>query len=97
MRMLRPARSFHARSAGNWVSGNMGTGGDESQDSALASYCAADQDKFWEMRDALFTNNRDGEEQGSFARGVCSRSQRARASTCLPSTPASPPASTRTR
>ena len=33
----------------------------------MAAYCAADQNKFWEMHDALFTNNRDVEEQGSFA------------------------------
>ena len=58
---------FTYRSAGNWVSGNMGTGGTESQDAAMAAYCAADQNKFWEMHDALFTNNRDVEEQGSFA------------------------------
>ena len=48
------------RSAGNWVSGNVAsqTGGSdtESQDSAEAAYCAADQNKFWEMHDALFTN-----------------------------------------
>jgi protein-disulfide isomerase len=55
------------RSAGNWVSGNIGSGGVESQDSAMAAYCAADQNKFWEMSDAMFTNNRDVEEQGSFA------------------------------
>ncbi len=57
---------FTFRSAGNWVSGNIGSGGTESQDSAMASYCAADQNKFWEMHDALFANNRDVEEQGSF-------------------------------
>jgi protein-disulfide isomerase len=55
---------FTARSAGNWVSGNIG-GGVESQNSALAAYCAADQGKFWEMYDALFTNVL-GEEAGSF-------------------------------
>jgi protein-disulfide isomerase len=53
-----------ARSAGNWVSGNIG-GGVESQNSALAAYCAADQGKFWEIYDALFTNVL-GEEAGSF-------------------------------
>jgi protein-disulfide isomerase len=58
---------FTYRSAGNWVSGNSGTGGTESQDSATAAYCAADQNKFWQMHDALFSNNRDVEEQGSFA------------------------------
>ncbi len=54
------------RSAGNWVSRNAGTGGTESQDSAMAAYCAADQNKYWEMHDALFSNNRDVEEAGSF-------------------------------
>lgn len=48
------------RSGGNWVSDmvNQQTGGNdtESQDSAMAAYCAADQGKFWEMHDALFTN-----------------------------------------
>jgi len=53
------------RSAGNWVSGNIGDGGFESQNSALAAYCAADQNKFWEMHDALFTNVL-GEDAGSF-------------------------------
>ena len=53
------------RTAGNWVSGNIGTGGVESQNSAMAAYCAADQNKFWEMHDALFTNVL-GEDAGSF-------------------------------
>jgi protein-disulfide isomerase len=57
---------FTYRSAGNWVSRNMGGVRTESQDAALASYCAADQNKFWEMHDALFKNNRDVEDQGSF-------------------------------
>src|SRR5512146_2570071 len=57
---------FVYRSAGNWVSRNSGSGGTESQDSAMAAYCAADQNKFWEMHDALFANNRDLEEAGSF-------------------------------
>ena len=56
---------FTARSAGNWVSGNIGSGGVESQNAAMAAYCAADQNKFWEMNDALFTNV-IGEEAGSF-------------------------------
>ncbi len=55
---------FTERSAGNWVSQK--AGGVESQNAAMAAYCAADQNKFWEMHDALFTNNRDVEEQGSF-------------------------------
>jgi protein-disulfide isomerase len=63
---------FTYRSAGNWVSNNIAraTGASartESQDAALAAYCAADQGKFWEMTDALFANNRDVEDQGSFA------------------------------
>ena len=53
------------RSAGNWVSGNIGDGGFESQNSAMAAYCAADQNKFWEMHDALYTNVL-GEDAGSF-------------------------------
>jgi protein-disulfide isomerase len=53
------------RSAGNWVSGNIGDGGVESQNSAMAAYCAADQNKFWQMHDALFTNVL-GEDAGSF-------------------------------
>jgi len=58
---------FTYRSAGNWVSQNIGQGSTESQDAALAAYCAADQNKFWEMHDALFANNRDVEDQGSFS------------------------------
>jgi protein-disulfide isomerase len=51
---------FTARSSGNFVSdnANSATGGSdtESRDSAEAALCAADQNKFWEMNDALFTN-----------------------------------------
>jgi len=57
---------FTYHSAGNWVSRNMGGVRTESQDAAAAAYCAADQGKFWEMHDALFANNRDVEDQGSF-------------------------------
>ena len=62
---------FTYRSAGNWVSNNIAratnvTPKTESQDAALAAYCAADQGKFWEMHDALFGNSRDVEDQGSF-------------------------------
>jgi protein-disulfide isomerase len=57
---------FTYRSAGNWVSNNMGGVRTESQDAALAAYCAADQNKFWEMHASLFANNRDVEDQGSF-------------------------------
>jgi protein-disulfide isomerase len=56
---------FIERSAGNWVSGNIGGGGTESEDAAMAAYCAADQNKFWEMNDSLFTNVL-GEDAGSF-------------------------------
>src|SRR5215510_14290868 len=58
---------FTFRSAGNWVSKNIGQGSTESQDAAAAAYCAADQGKFWEMHDTLFANNRDVEDQGSFS------------------------------
>jgi protein-disulfide isomerase len=57
---------FTDRSAGNWVSQNMGAGGVESQDSAMAAYCAADQNKYWEMHDGLYINV-TGEEAGSFS------------------------------
>jgi protein-disulfide isomerase len=57
---------FTYRSAGNWVSGNLGGVRTESQDSAAAAYCAGDQNKFWEMHAALFANNRDVEDQGSY-------------------------------
>ena len=63
---------FTYRSAGNWVSANIARAQNiiekpESQDAARAAYCAADQNKFWEMHDALFANSRDVEDQGSFA------------------------------
>ena len=57
---------FTYHSAGNWVSSNIGGVNTESQDAALAAYCAGDQNKFWEMHDALYSNNRDAENQGSF-------------------------------
>lgn len=60
---------FTYRSAGNWVSEFSGAGNTESQDAAQAAYCAADQNKFWEMYDALFANNRDVENQGAFSPG----------------------------
>ena len=53
------------RSAGNWVSANMGQGSVELQDAAMAAYCGADQNKFWQMHDALFANVL-GEDAGSF-------------------------------
>lgn len=55
---------FIYRSMGNWVSGNIG-GGTESQDAALAAYCAGEQNKFWEMHAHLFANVL-GENAGSF-------------------------------
>jgi protein-disulfide isomerase len=58
---------FTYRSAGNWVSSNIGGANTESQDAAIAAYCAADQGKFWEMHDALFANNREVENQGAFS------------------------------
>ena len=58
---------FTQRSAGNWVSQNIGGSRTESQDAGLAAYCAADQGKYWEMQDALYANNRDVEDQGSFS------------------------------
>ncbi len=58
---------FTYRSAGNWVSEFSGSGNTESQDAAQAAYCAADQNKFWEMHDALFLNNRDVENEGAFS------------------------------
>ena len=56
---------FVYRSMGNFVSRNIGGARTESQDAAAAAYCAADQGKFWEMHDALFTNVL-GEDAGSF-------------------------------
>jgi len=63
------------RSMGNFVSdniarNNLAQGKDvpattESQDSALAAYCAGDQNKFWEMHAYLFANV-IGEDAGSF-------------------------------
>jgi protein-disulfide isomerase len=56
---------FIYRSMGNWVSGNIGGGKTESQDAALAMYCAGEQNKFWEMHAHLFANVL-GEDVGSF-------------------------------
>lgn len=57
---------FVYRSMGNWVSGNIGGGKTESQDAALAAYCAGEQNKFWEMHASLFGNVL-GEDVGSFS------------------------------
>ena len=61
---------FIFRSMGNFVSDNIakatGTAATtESQDAALAAYCAGDQNKFWEMHAHLFANVL-GEGAGSF-------------------------------
>jgi protein-disulfide isomerase len=56
---------FVYRSMGNWVSTNIGGGKTESQDAALAAYCAGEQNKFWEMHAHLFANVL-GEDVGSF-------------------------------
>jgi protein-disulfide isomerase len=56
---------FVYRSMGNWVSRNIGGGRTESQDAALAAYCAGEQNMFWEMHAFLFANVL-GEDVGSF-------------------------------
>ncbi|MBN2118244.1 MAG: DsbA family protein [Anaerolineales bacterium] len=61
---------FVYRSMGNFVSDNIArsTGAipkTESQDAALAMYCAGDQNKFWEMHAHLFANVL-GEDAGSY-------------------------------
>jgi protein-disulfide isomerase len=56
---------FVYRSMGNWVSQNSGGGKTESRDAAMAAYCAGDQNKYWEMHDALFANAL-GEDAGFF-------------------------------
>lgn len=61
---------FIYRSMGNFVSDNIarsrGTPAKtESRDSALAAYCAGDQDKFWDMHAHLFANAL-GEDVGSY-------------------------------
>lgn len=61
---------FTYRSMGNFVSDNITRSmsmpaNTESQDAALAAYCAGDQNKFWEMQSYLFANVL-GENVGSF-------------------------------
>lgn len=41
--------------------------GSESQDSAIAAYCAGEQDKFWEYHDTLY-RNQSGIQQGAFSK-----------------------------
>lgn len=50
---------FEYRSMGLYI-------GQESFDSAIAAYCAGDQNKFWEYHDILFTNL-TGENVGAFS------------------------------
>ena len=56
---------------GNWVSDNINQSANtlntESQDAAHASYCAGDENKYWEYHDMLFANW-NGENQGAFSR-----------------------------
>jgi protein-disulfide isomerase len=56
---------FVYRSAGNFISSKIGGVNTESQDAALAAYCAGEQNKFWEMHALLFANV-IGENVGSF-------------------------------
>lgn len=62
---------FIYRSMGNWVSDNINQSANtlntESQDAAHASYCAGDENKYWEYHDMLFANW-NGENQGAFSR-----------------------------
>lgn len=63
---------FVYRSMGNFVSDNIArsTGRPataESQNAALAAYCAGDQNKFWDMHAYLFANNMDSEDAGAFS------------------------------
>lgn len=62
---------FTYHSFGNWVSDNInsqaGTTNTESEQAAMASYCAGDQEKFWEYHDYLFANQ-NGENEAAFAR-----------------------------
>ena len=55
---------YTVRSMGNFMNA-FGAENTESQDAAMAAYCAGDQNKFWEYRDALFANWL-GETAGSY-------------------------------
>lgn len=63
---------FVYRSMGNFSSDNIARAYNrpaktESQDAALAVYCAGEQNKFWEMHAYLFANNMDGEDIGAYS------------------------------
>jgi len=62
---------FTSRSFGNFVSDNInkqaGTDNHESENAAMAAYCAGDQQKYWEYHDFLFANQ-NGENEGWFVR-----------------------------
>ena len=62
---------FTYHSAGNWVSQNIGGGKTESQDAAASAYCAADQGKFWDYHDALFS--RQGTAANPFTKPLLKR------------------------
>jgi protein-disulfide isomerase len=55
---------FTYRSMGNFISGDRNQ---ESADSAMAAYCAGDQNQFWAYHDTLFANQK-GENAGTFSR-----------------------------
>jgi protein-disulfide isomerase len=62
---------FVYRSMGNFVSDNIARAYNrpartESQNAAMAAYCAGDQNKFWEMHAYLFANNMDVEDENAF-------------------------------
>ncbi len=44
--------------------------GPESVDAAMASLCAMDQDKYWQMHDTIFANQWLGENSGNFSRAT---------------------------
>ncbi len=46
--------------------------GSESHDSAVAAYCAGEQDKFWEYHDTLY-RNQSGIQRGAFSKGNLQR------------------------
>ncbi len=62
---------YTSRSMGNFVSDNInrgsGTNNRESEDAAMAAYCAGDQGKYWQYQDVLFANQ-GAENKGFLAR-----------------------------